>query len=161
MLFFGPLSSLFDLVTFAVMLGVFHSGPEQFRSGWFVESLATQTLVVFAIRTRRVPFFRSRPSLPLALSVLAVVTVGATIPATPFAHALGFQPLPAAYFATLAGLVVGYLLLVELGKTWFYRAAANSSPTPAPVSRHHRFNPHHHVRRRAAYFAHTTPGRGP
>ncbi|THJ64022.1 magnesium-translocating P-type ATPase, partial [Candidatus Frankia alpina] len=70
MIFFGPLSSVFDFVTFAVMLWVFHSGPAQFRSGWFVESLATQTLVIFAIRTRRVPFFRSHPSLPLTLAAL-------------------------------------------------------------------------------------------
>ena len=155
MLFFGPLSSVFDFATFAIMLGVFHSGPEQFRSGWFVESLATQTLVIFAIRTRRVPFFRSHPSVPLTLSALAVVTVGAAIPATPLARTLGFQPLPAAYFATLAGLVVGYLLLVEVGKTWFYRAAATAAPTTVARTRHRRFTPHHHVRRRAAYFGGT------
>jgi Mg2+-importing ATPase len=151
MLFFGPLSSVFDLVTFAVMLWVFHSGPEQFRSGWFVESLATQTLVIFAIRTRRVPFFRSHPSLPLTLSALAVVAVGAAIPATPFARSLGFQPLPGTYFAALAGMVVGYLLLVELGKTVFYRAAR------APTSTRRRFTHHHHLRRRAAYFSSTGP----
>ncbi len=87
MIFFGPLSSVFDFVTFAVMLWVFHSGPAQFRSGWFVESLATQTLVIFAIRTRRVPFFRSHPSLPLTLAALGVVTVGAILPATPSASA--------------------------------------------------------------------------
>ena len=76
-----------------IMLWVFHAGPAQFRSGWFVESLATQTLVIFAIRTRRVPFFRSHPSLPLTLAALGVVTVGAVLPATPLAHAAG---LPAA-----------------------------------------------------------------
>ena len=63
MIVFGPLSSVFDFLTFAVMLWVFHAGADKFRSGWFVESLATQTLVIFAIRTRRVPFFRSHPSL--------------------------------------------------------------------------------------------------
>jgi Mg2+-importing ATPase len=81
MLVFGPLSSVFDLITFGVMLWVFHSGPAQFRSGWFVESLATQALIVFAIRTRRIPFFRSRPSLPLTLTTVAVVLVGAVLPA--------------------------------------------------------------------------------
>ncbi len=151
MLFFGPLSSVFDLVTFAVMLWVFHSGPEQFRSGWFVESLATQTLVIFAIRTRRVPFFRSHPSLPLTVSALAVVAVGNAIPATPFARALGFQPLPGADFAALAGMVVGYLLLVELGKTVFYRASR------APTSSRRWFTHHHHLRRRAAYFSSAGP----
>jgi len=75
MLFFGPLSSLFDFMTYAVMLGIFHAGPDLFRSGRFVESLATQTLVIFAIRTRRVPLFRSRPSLPLILSAIGVVVI--------------------------------------------------------------------------------------
>ncbi len=128
MLFFGPLSSLFDFATFAVMLRVFHSGPAQFRSGWFVESLATQILVIFAIRTRRIPFFRSHPSLPLTLAALGVVTVGALLPATPVALTLGFQPLPGAFFAALAGLVVCYLALIEIGKRIFYRAAA-TAPT--------------------------------
>src|SRR6266508_2568141 len=94
MLYFGPFSSVFDFATFAVMLWVFHSGPAQFRTGWFVESLATQTLVIFAIRTRRIPFLRSHPSLPLTLAALGVVTAGALLPATPLAHTLGFQPLP-------------------------------------------------------------------
>ncbi len=128
MLFFGPLSSLFDFATFGIMLWVFHSGPAQFRSGWFVESLATQILVIFAIRTRRIPFFRSHPSLPLTLAALGVVTVGALLPATPVALTLGFQPLPGAFFAALAGLVVCYLALIEIGKRIFYRAAA-TAPT--------------------------------
>ena len=80
---------MFDFLTFAVMLWVFHAGPALFRSGWFVESLATQTLVIFAIRTRRIPFFRSRPSLPLLLAALGVVAVGAVLPATPLAPRAG------------------------------------------------------------------------
>ena len=74
------------------MLWIFHAGPALFRTGWFVESLATQTLVIFAIRTRRIPFFRSHPSVPLLLAALGVVTVGALLPVTPLARALGFQP---------------------------------------------------------------------
>ena len=74
---------------------MFHSGPAQFRPGWFVESLATQTLVIFAIRTRRIPFFRSHPGLTLTLAALSVVAIGALLPASPLAAALGFQPLPA------------------------------------------------------------------
>ncbi|MEO6956100.1 MAG: magnesium-translocating P-type ATPase, partial [Antricoccus sp.] len=112
MIFFGPLSSVFDFVTFGVMLWVFHAGAAEFRSGWFVESLATQTLVIFAIRTRRVPFFRSHPSLPLLLAALSVVIVGSVLPATPIAHTLGFSPLPVAFFAALAGMVIGYLVLI-------------------------------------------------
>ncbi len=145
MLFFGPISSLFDFATFAVMLGLFHAGPPLFRTGWFVESLATQVLVIFAIRTRRVPFFRSRPSLPLLLAALGVVAVGALIPAAPFAAALGFRPLPAPFFLVLALLVAAYLVLIELGKLWFYRgvplAPAGRERTPAHAAhrRAHRF----------------------
>ena len=117
MFFFGPLSSVFDFATFAVMLWVFHSGPAQFRSGWFVESLATQTLIIFAIRTRRIPFFRSHPSLPLTLAALSVVTVGAIIPESPLGPTLGFAPLPAGFFAALVGMVVSYLVLVEARQT--------------------------------------------
>jgi Mg2+-importing ATPase len=117
-----------------------------------VESLATQTLVIFAIRTRRVPFFRSHPSLPLVLAALGVVAVGALLPATPLAHSLGFQPLPAGFFAALAGMVVGYLVLIELGKRIFYRAARTDTPlVPRPQ------NTLRHLRRRAAYFSTSAP----
>ena len=94
MLMFGPISSIFDFLTFAMMLGPFGAGPALFRSGWFVESLATQTLVVFVIRTHRVPFWRSRPSRPLLVAVLGVMTIGAVLPYSPVAHVLGFAPLP-------------------------------------------------------------------
>jgi len=147
MLYFGPFSSVFDFATFAVMLWVFHSGPAQFRTGWFVESLATQTLVIFAIRTRRIPFLRSHPSLPLTLAALGVVTAGALLPATPLAHTLGFQPLPGGFFAALALMVACYLALIEVGKRLFYGAAPTPTGVPAlPVGRRH-------LRRRAAYFS--------
>jgi Mg2+-importing ATPase len=157
MVFFGPLSSVFDFVTFGVMLWVFHSGPAQFRSGWFVESLATQTLVIFAIRTRRIPFFRSHPSRPLALAAVGVVAVGALLPATPLAATLGFAPLPVGFFAALAGMVVGYLALIEVGKRIFYRASgAASAGTTSTRPLAHRGNPARarlrHLRRRAGRF---------
>ncbi len=146
MVIFGPLSSVFDFITFAMMLWIFHAGPTEFRSGWFVESLATQTLVIFAIRTRRVPFFRSQPSLPLTLAALTIVAVGAILPATPLAPALGFCPLPGTFFAALAAMVVAYLILIEFAKRLFYRT---TKPT-TPVSRH---RPHgRHLRRRIAQF---------
>jgi len=151
MIFFGPLSSVFDFATFAIMLWVFHSGPAQFRSGWFVESLATQTLIIFAIRTRRVPFFRSHPSLPLTLAALSVVTVGAILPASPLGPTLGFQPLPAGFFAALVGLVICYMVLVEAGKRLFYGA----EPAVPPPS--HPYSPRHHLRRRAARFSSASP----
>ena len=147
MIFFGPLSSVFDFITFGIMLWIFHSGPAQFRSGWFVESLATQTLVIFAIRTRRVPFFRSHPSLPLTFAALGVVTIGTLLPATPLAHTLGFQPLPGTFFAALAGLVAAYLALIEIGKRIFYGAATSAAAEPR------RYGGHRHLRRRAARFS--------
>jgi Mg2+-importing ATPase len=87
------------------MLGPFHAGPGLFRSGWFVESLATQTLVIFAIRTRRVPFLRSRPSMPLLGTALAVVAVGTALPLSPLATVLGFRALLIRLVVTLGGLV--------------------------------------------------------
>jgi Mg2+-importing ATPase len=129
MLAFGPVSSLFDFATFGILLGVFHAGAPLFRSGWFVESLATQTLVIFAIRTRRTPFWRSRPSLTLAAAALSVVVVGAVLPATPLGPDLGFAPVPIRFYAALVVMVVAYLLLIEVGKQIFYR----SWPVPPTV----------------------------
>ncbi|GAA2003426.1 magnesium-translocating P-type ATPase [Catenulispora subtropica] len=147
MLAFGPLSSLFDFLTFAVMLGVFHAGPELFRSGWFVESLATQTLVIFAIRTRRVPFFHSRASRPLILSVLGVVVVGTALPGSPLGPVLGFEALPVGFFAVLVVMIVGYLVLIEMGKRIFYGLET------APPHRRRRDLVTRHVRRRVAWFS--------
>ncbi|WP_405166677.1 magnesium-translocating P-type ATPase [Nocardia sp. NBC_01499] len=148
MIFFGPLSSVFDFLTFGVMLWIFHAGPVEFRTGWFVESLATQTLVIFAIRTRRIPFFHSHPSVALTMAAFGVVAIGTVLPATPLAHTLGFSPLPGAYFAALAAMVVGYLVLIEIGKGIFYRMAA---VTGAP--RRRRYSTSRSLRRRAARFS--------
>lgn len=124
MLIFGPISSLFDFATFGVMLAYFHAHAPLFRSGWFVESLATQSLAIFVIRTRRVPFLRSRPSAALTVATLAIVALGAAIPYVPFARALGFAPLPLAFFAILAGTIAAYLALLEAAKAWFYRSSS-------------------------------------
>ncbi|MBA2679583.1 MAG: magnesium-translocating P-type ATPase [Ktedonobacteraceae bacterium] len=115
MLFIGPVSSIFDFLTFFIMLRVFHAGAALFHTGWFVESLATQTLVLFSIRTAGNPL-RSRPSLPLTLTTLLIVALGFVLPYTPLAGPLGFTPLPALYFLFLAGMIVSYLLLVEVVK---------------------------------------------
>jgi Mg2+-importing ATPase len=120
MVFFGPISSIFDFLTFAVMINVFDAGPRLFRSGWFVESLATQSLVIFVIRTRRVPFLRSRPGRLLTATTLAVVVVGAVLPMSPLGHDLRFRRLPAGFFGVLVLMVAGYLVLVEAGKREFY-----------------------------------------
>src|SRR5579884_2070736 len=149
MLFFGPVSSLFDFLTFGIMLGLFHAGPDLFRSGWFVESLATQTLVIFAIRTRRVPFLRSRPSMPLLGAALAVVAVGSALPLSPLSGMLGFRALPIGFFVTLGGLVVIYLVLIEVAKQVFF--------TERPAAPARRRSTGHRVHRRASRFTHAGP----
>jgi Mg2+-importing ATPase len=120
MVLIGPISSLYDFLTFYVLLFLLHAGETEFHTGWFVESLATQTLVLFVIRTSGNPF-RSRPSRALTATTLAIVLVGVLIPYVPVASKLGFTPLPPIYFAFLAGATLTYLLLVELGKRLLMR----------------------------------------
>jgi Mg2+-importing ATPase len=117
---FGVLSSAFDLLTFGVLLAVFHAGVELFRTGWFVESLLTELVVALVVRTRR-PFFRSRPGTVLLVSTLALVVVALALPYAPWAGVLGFVPLPATLLATLAAITVLYIIATELMKGWFYR----------------------------------------
>lgn len=115
MLYIGPISSIFDFITFYVMIYVFSASVSMFQTGWFVESLATQTLVIFIIRTSQNPF-RSRPSLPLLISVISVVLIGAYLPFSPFANLLGFTPLPFIYFIFLISATFLYLFLVQIVK---------------------------------------------
>jgi Mg2+-importing ATPase len=119
----GPVSSIFDFLTFYIMLRVFHAHEELFHTGWFVESMATQVLVIFIIRTRRNPF-KSRPNVWLALCSLAVVTVAVIFPFMPLGRAFGFVPPPLRFYAILAGLVLFYLAAVEAIKQWFFRKFA-------------------------------------
>jgi P-type Mg2+ transporter len=150
MLVFGPVSSIFDFLTFLVLLWVLHAGPAEFRSGWFIESLATQTLVVFVIRTRRIPFFHSRPSLPMLITPTACALIGAVLPFTPLAGLLGFASLPISFFLLLLGMIATYLLLVEIAKRRFYAVQAQPRrPRPTQQQRHQR-----HLQRRAARFIH-------
>ncbi len=127
MFVFGPISSLFDFATFALMILVFTAAEGEFQAGWFIESIATQSLIILAIRTRRVPFFRSRASLGLLLATAAVVGIGVWLPFSPAAGLLGFEPLPAPFFLALVGMMGVYLVLVESAKRWFYSR-------PAPLS---------------------------
>ena len=122
MLVFGPLSSAFDLATFAVLLRGFHASAALFHSGWFVEALATQALVVLVIRTRVTPFLRSRPSAALLLSLLGVVAIAVLLPYSPLAPVLGLVPLPASLLGTIGVIVVAYLVLAELAKWALFRA---------------------------------------
>ncbi len=125
MMIIGPISSIYDFLTFGILLWVFHASTNAplFHTGWFVESLATQTLVVFVIRTAGNPF-KSRPGRPLLIGVLAVVAIAALLPYTPVGRPLGFIPLPLSLLGAIAALAVTYLLVVQVVKSWFYRRHA-------------------------------------
>lgn len=120
MLIVGPISSIFDFLTFFVMLKVFQAGEALFHTGWFLESLATQVLVIFIIRTRKNPL-KSRPNPWLTACSLLVVAVAILLPFTPLGRFFGFVPPPALFFVILAGMVIVYLLMVEFVKQWFYK----------------------------------------
>jgi P-type Mg2+ transporter len=122
-LYIGPISSIFDYATFLIMLYIFKcwTNPELFHTGWFVESLFTQTLIIHVIRTNKIPFIQSRASLPLILTSLAIVAVGAWLPYSPLAGTLGFVPLPPLYWLLLLAMLVTYILLTQVVKTWFIR----------------------------------------
>jgi Mg2+-importing ATPase len=149
MLTFGPISSLFDFLTFGLMLGVLHAGPVEFRTGWFVESLATQTLIVFAIRTRRIPFYRSRPGVVLTVSTFAVIGTGVGLTLSPLAPVLGFASLPWVFFAALLVMAIAYLALVEATKYVFY-----TDPIHMPGQPRRTRGVEHRIHRRAARFSH-------
>ena len=122
MMEFGALSSVFDFVTFGVLLQIFHASPEVFRTTWFVESLLTELVVALVMRTRR-PFFRSRPGRLLLISTMALIPIAFAIPYAPFAGAFGFVALPAALVATIAMITTLYVVATELQKKWFFRGA--------------------------------------
>ncbi len=121
----GPISSIYDFLTFGILLWFFNAAthPSLFHTAWFVESLATQTLVVFVIRTAGSPF-QSRPSKQLLLAVVSVVAIAAVLPFTPLGKVLAFVPLPFSLLAVIALLAATYLLVVHLVKGWFYRKHA-------------------------------------
>jgi Mg2+-importing ATPase len=119
MLVFGSLSSAFDFLTFGALLWLLSAGPDRFRTGWFIESVLSAALVVFALRTR-LPFTRSRPSRAMLAMTGAVVLAALLIPWSPLASPLGFQAPPPAYLLAIAAIVVAYLVAAELAKRWFY-----------------------------------------
>jgi Mg2+-importing ATPase len=122
-LFIGPISSIFDYLTFFIMLYVFNAGsnPALFHTGWFVESLFTQTLIIHVIRTNKIPFIQSRASWPLIITSVVIVAVGAWLTVSPLANTLGFVPLPPLYWLLLAIMLPCYVILTQVVKTWFYR----------------------------------------
>ena len=120
---FGVLSSLFDLVTFAVLLGAFHSQAAEFRTSWFVESLLTELVVALVMRTRR-PFWKSRPGAVLLWTTLALIPVAFAVPYLDPEHVFGFVPLPAPLAGAIAAIAILYVAATEALKLGFYRRAA-------------------------------------
>lgn len=120
MLIVGPISSIFDFLTFFVMIKIFNAGEALFHTGWFIESLATQVLVIFVIRTRKKPL-KSRPNRWLTTCSLLVVALAILLPFTPLGSFLGFVAPPPIFFVILASMVIVYLLMVEMVKQWFYK----------------------------------------
>jgi Mg2+-importing ATPase len=123
MVFIGPISSIFDYATYAMMLFVFDAwnNPSLFQTGWFTESLLTQTLIIHIIRTAKIPFIESRASPALITTTIVICVVGIAIPFTWAGSALGFIPLPRLYWPLVATMLVSYALLTHLVKLWFVR----------------------------------------
>jgi Mg2+-importing ATPase len=125
MVFFGPISSIFDIATFCMMWFIFgaNSLHQQtlFQSGWFVEGLLSQTLIVHMIRTQRIPFLQSRAAAPLIGMTLCIMAVGIFLPLGPLAGYFKLQTLPLAYFPMLGGLLFAYMLLTQVMKGWYAR----------------------------------------
>jgi Mg2+-importing ATPase len=125
MVFVGPISSIFDIATFALMWYVYHANAPShqtlFQSGWFIESLATQTLIVHMIRTAKVPFIQSRATWPVLSMTGAIILGGSMLPFLPFGRNLGLQPLPGSYFFWLFAILLSYLALTQLMKIWYIR----------------------------------------
>ncbi|GBO54208.1 Mg(2+) transport ATPase, P-type [Pseudanabaena sp. lw0831] len=125
MIFIGPISSIFDYATYSLMWFVFGANSIDnqalFQTGWFVESLMTQTLIVHVIRTSKIPFFQSRAAFPMLAITAAVMGIAIYLPFSPIASSLGFVPLPAVYFVWLALILTSYCVLTQFVKTWFIK----------------------------------------
>jgi len=125
MVFMGPTSSIFDVTTFFIMWFVFGANSiahqSLFQTGWFVEGLLSQTLIVHMLRTQRIPFIQSRAAKPVLFGTVAVMATGLAIPFTAFGHQIGLQALPVTYFPWLFGTLLSYFILVQLVKTWYIK----------------------------------------
>ncbi len=120
-LIIGPTSSIFDFITFGLLYFIMKAPEGLFHTGWFLESLITQTLVIYIIRTNHIPFVQSKPSKWLVIMSLLIISVGIYLPFSPIAGSLGLVAPPAVFFVYLAGIVIAYLLLVQLVKMWFVK----------------------------------------
>jgi len=121
MKFFGPLSSVFDYITFGVLLFLFHASQPLFCTGWFLESLCTQTLVIHIIRTGKIPFIESWPSPFLLFTSIYIVSIALVLPFTPLGAYFKFVMPPATFFLTLIAILALYLWSVQLLKVWFIK----------------------------------------
>ena len=122
MLVMGPVSSVFDIATFLFLwFGLHARTPSAFQSGWFVEGLLSQALIVHLVRTSRVPFLESRASVPMLMATFSIMALGIWLPFSPFASMLGMQPLPALYFPWLAVILIGYFLVVQIVRRIYTR----------------------------------------
>ncbi len=124
-LFIGPISSIFDYTTFFVMLYIFHCwAPAKaalFHTGWFVESLMTQTLIIHVIRTRQIPFIQARASAALTMTTVVIMAISAWLPYSPLAGMLALEPLPWLYWPILFATLVAYVVATQLVKMWLIR----------------------------------------
>jgi Mg2+-importing ATPase len=120
MITFGMVSSVFDFLTFGVLLLVLHATQVQFRTGWFLESVVSASLIVLVIRSRK-PFFKSRPGKYLFMATLSIVVVTLILPFTPLAEIFGFSPLPISFLLFIGIIVLFYIITAEMAKTVFYK----------------------------------------
>jgi Mg2+-importing ATPase len=131
MLTFGLVSSVFDYLTFGALLWILKASPEQFRTGWFIESVISASAIVLVIRTRR-SFLASRPGSPLLLATIAVAIATLLLPLLPIASPLELTPMPMSFLLLLAAILAAYVLTAELVKRWFYWDGRNSTISEAP-----------------------------
>jgi Mg2+-importing ATPase len=124
MILFGLVSSVFDFATFGILLYIFHASPEEFRTGWFIESLLTELVIALVVRTRRV-FFRSRPGNLLLISTIVVIIIAIILPYLPINALFGFIPLPIPLLFAVLGLTLFYVLATEIAKKYFYAKLTN------------------------------------
>jgi Mg2+-importing ATPase len=125
MILFGLVSSIFDFLTFGTLLFLFHASPEEFHTGWFVESLITELVIALVVRTRHL-FLRSRPGTLLLVSTLIFIGIALVLPYLPFITVFGFVPLPAPLMLTMLGLTALYVVATELTKKFFYSRGKNA-----------------------------------
>ena len=125
MIWIGPTSSIFDITTYAIMWFVFSANnvdmQSLFHSGWFIEGLLSQTLVVHMLRTQKIPFIQSTAALPVIVMTILIMVVGIYIPFSPFGSMIGLEPLPWSYFPWLAGILISYCILTQLVKTFYIK----------------------------------------